>query len=122
MKRILIVDDEAVLVETMALLLRRRGYHVLWAGDGSQALELVEEQKLDLVIADLVMPNMDGLKLLEWVRDHRSLDGIKFLLITAKQNVLEPLKRHHTEADGYMSKPFEKGQLLEKVKDLIGEP
>lgn len=122
MKKILIVDDEAVLAETAALLLNRHGYQVLWASDGSQALKLIEEQKPDLVIADLVMPNMDGLQLLEWVRDRRSLDGVKYLLMTVKESALDPLKRHHTEADEYMSKPFDKGQLLEKVKKLIGEP
>lgn len=121
MKKVLIVDDEAVLAETVALLLKRQGYHVLWASDGSQALKLVEEQKPDLVIADLVMPNMNGLQLLEWVRDRRSLDKVKFLLMTVKESVLEPLKRHHTEADDYMAKPFDKDQLLEKVKKLIGE-
>ena len=121
MKKVLIVDDEAVLVETVALLLKHQGYQVLRACDGSQALKVVEEQKPDLVIADLVMPNMDGLQLLEWVRDRRSLDGVKYMLMTVKESVLEPLKRHHTEADEYMSKPFDKGQLLEKVKKLIGD-
>jgi len=121
MKKVLIVDDEAVLAETVALLLKRQGYHVLWASDGSQALKLIEDQRPDLVIADLVMPNMDGLQLLEWVRDRRSLDSVKFILMTVKESVLEPLKRHRVEADDYMSKPFERGQLLEKVKKLIGD-
>jgi DNA-binding response OmpR family regulator len=121
MKNILIVDDEAVLAETAALLLKHQGYQVQWASDGSQALKLIEDHKPDLVIADLVMPNMDGLQLLEWVRDHRSLDKVKYLLMTVKESVLEPLKRHRIGADDYMSKPFDKKQLLEKVKKLIGE-
>ena len=121
MKKVLIVDDEAVLAETAALLLKHQGYQVLWASDGSQALKLIKDHKPDLVIADLVMPNMDGLQLLEWVRDHRSLDKVKYLLMTVKESVIEPLKRHHTEADDYMAKPFDKKQLLEKVKKLIGE-
>jgi DNA-binding response OmpR family regulator len=121
MKTILIAEDEAVLAETVALFLRHEGYRVQWASDGTQAVKMVEDKEPDLVIADLVMPNMGGLQLLEWLRDRRSLDGVKFILMTVKETVLEPLKRHQVEADAYLAKPFDKITLLRSVRELIGE-
>jgi DNA-binding response OmpR family regulator len=121
MKTILIAEDEAVLAETVALFLRHEGYRVQWASDGTQAVKMIEDKGPDLVIADLVMPNMGGLQLLEWLRDRRSLDGVKFILMTVKETVLEPLKRHQVEADAYLAKPFDKITLLRSVRELIGE-
>jgi DNA-binding response OmpR family regulator len=122
MKNILIVDDETVLAETMLMILNGRGYRTRSANDGRQATDLIRKEPPDLVISDLAMPAMDGLQLLEWVRDHRSLDRMKFMIMTGKQNVLEPLKRHHIEADDSIAKPFTETQLLAKVKKLIGPP
>jgi DNA-binding response OmpR family regulator len=116
-----IADDEAVLAETVSLFLKRDGYKVFWASDGVQAAKLIEENKPDLVLADLVMPNMDGLQLLEWMRDHRSLDRVRFILMTVKDSVLEPLKRHQIEADGYLSKPFDKSAMMQTVHRIIGK-
>lgn len=121
MKSIVIADDEAVLAETVSLFLKRDGYKVFWASDGVQAAKLIEENKPDLVLADLVMPNMDGLQLLEWMRDHRSLDRVRFILMTVKDSVLEPLKRHQIEADGYLSKPFDKSAMMQTVHRIIGK-
>ncbi len=122
MKKILIVDDELVMAETMLLMLNSRGYRVSMAGDGRRAVEVIRTDPPDLVISDLAMPVMDGLQLLEWLRDHRSLDTVKFMIMTGKQNVLGPLKRHHLEADDYIAKPFDEKQLLAKVEKMIGRP
>lgn len=122
MKDILIVDDEAVLAETVLLMLNGRGYRASMAGDGRRAAEMIKMDPPDLVISDLAMPVMDGLQLLEWLRDHRSLDKVKFMIMTGKQNVLGPLKRHHLEADESIAKPFTETQLLATVEKLIGPP
>ena len=122
MKSILIVDDESVMAETMLLMLNSRGYRASMAGDGRRAAEVIRKKPPDLVISDLAMPVMDGLQLLEWLRDHRSLDKVKFMIMTGKQNVLGPLKRHHLEADDYIAKPFNEQQLLTMVEKLIGLP
>ena len=122
MKSILIVDDEAVMAETMLLMLNSRGYRASMAGDGRRAVEMIRKDPPQLVISDLAMPVMDGLQLLEWMRDHRSLDNVKFIIMTGKQNVLGPLKRHHIEADDSIAKPFTEAQLLAMVEKLIGLP
>lgn len=122
MPKILVVDDESVLAETMLLMLKSSGYKAVSARNGQQATDLIKQNMPDLVISDLVMPVLDGLKLLEWLRDHRSMDHIKFIMMTGKENVLEPLKRYMVEADEYLAKPFSEQQLMEKVKQMIGPP
>ncbi|HAD82848.1 MAG: hypothetical protein A2509_12115 [Candidatus Edwardsbacteria bacterium RIFOXYD12_FULL_50_11] len=119
---ILIVDDEAVLAAMVLMMLNGRGYHASVAGDGRRAAEMIKMDPPDLVISDLAMPTMDGLQLLEWLRNHRSLDKVKFMIMTGKQNVLGPLKRHSIEADDSIAKPFTEEQLLAKVIKLIGHP
>lgn len=69
MKDILIVDDEAVMAETLLLMLNSRGYRASMAENGRRASELIIKNPPDLVISDLAMPVMDGLQLLEWLRD-----------------------------------------------------
>ncbi len=121
MKSVLIVDDEKVLAETIALILGRAGYIVLISTDGKQAQEIIEGKNVDLIITDLVMPRLDGLKLMEWLRDHRSLDRVKIMLMTGKPNAINPLKMHSPEADDYLVKPFDETALLGKVEKLLGK-
>ena len=122
MRSVLVVDDESVLAETMIMILRQNGYLATAVRNGREAAELIKLEPPVLVISDLAMPVMDGLQLLEWLRDHRSMDRVKFIMMTGKENVLEPLKRHSIGADEYLSKPFSEQQLLEKVEKLVGTP
>jgi CheY-like chemotaxis protein len=120
MKRILIADDEESLARTIALFLGDAGYRTTVVLDGEQAVNRLEHEAPDLIISDLVMPNRDGLQLLEYVRDRRSLDNTKFLLMTVKESVFEPLKRYALQPDGELAKPFSRDALLELVNNLIG--
>jgi len=122
MKNILVVDDESVLAETMTMILRQNGYPAESVRNGREAAERIKQELPVLVISDLAMPVMDGLQLLEWLRDHRSMDLVKFIMMTGKENVLEPLKRHNIGADEYLAKPFSEQQLLDKVEKLVGAP
>jgi DNA-binding response OmpR family regulator len=122
MNGILVVDDEAVLIEMLSMVLGRKGYEIFSAKNGLQAQGIIRNKPLELVISDLAMPEMDGLQLLEWIRDHRSLDHMKFIMMTGKENVMEPLRRYKAVADEYIAKPFEEKELLEKVAGLIGYP
>ncbi|MDI6739999.1 MAG: response regulator [Candidatus Edwardsbacteria bacterium] len=120
MKRILIVDDEESLARTIALFLGDAGYRTAIAADGELAARALEREAPDLIISDLIMPNRDGLQLLEYVRDRRSLDNTKFMLMTVKDSVFEPLKRYALRSDAALAKPFTRDELLASVRNLIG--
>jgi two-component system, OmpR family, response regulator VicR len=119
-KRVLIVDDEAVLARTIAMFLGEAGYRVTVATDGEQAVRMLETEVPELLITDLIMPNRDGLQLLEYVRDRRSLDNMKFVLMTVKDTVFEPLKRYALAPDATLAKPFTRDQLVATVNHLLG--
>ena len=120
MKRILIADDEESLARTVALFLGDAGYRTTVVLDGEQAIRWLKREAPDLIISDLVMPNRDGLQLLEYVRDRRSLDNTKFMLMTVKDSVFEPLQRYALRPDRELAKPFTKDELLQTVHHLIG--
>jgi DNA-binding response OmpR family regulator len=120
MKRILIADDEDALARTIALFLGDAGYRTTITLDGELAARALEREAPDLIISDLVMPNRDGLQLLEYVRDRRSLDNTKFILMTVKDSVFEPLKRYSLAPDATLAKPFTREQLLDSVGRLLG--
>ena len=120
MKQILIADDEEALARTIALFLGDAGYRTTLAADGELAARALEREAPDLIISDLVMPNRDGLQLLEYVRDRRSLDNTKFILMTVKDSVFEPLKRYSLTPDATLAKPFTREQLLDTVNRLLG--
>ena len=120
MKRILIADDEESLARTVALCLGDAGHRTTVVLDGESAVRALERDVPDLILSDLVMPNRDGLQLLEYVRDRRSLDNTKFVLMTVKDSIFEPLKRYPLQPDAELAKPFSRDDLLAMVNRLIG--
>ncbi len=108
--KLLIVDDEAVLARTIALHLKGRDYRIRYAGDGLEAWRQIQKEKPDIVISDLVMPNMDGYRLLQLVRE-RGL-GCYFIMMTVKASARGPIDGGPCRPDGYLIKPFERRDLL----------
>ncbi len=113
-RKLLIVEDEAVLARTVAALLDPEAYQVSFAGDGLQAAGMVEAEVPDIIISDLVMPGMDGYRLLQWVRER----GFKpaFILMTVKPSAFGPLERGRHRPDFCLTKPFDRRRLLEAIR------
>ncbi len=115
-KRVLVVDDEAVLRETLAYNLRREGYDALLAPDGQQGLNMIRRERPDLVILDLMMPGMDGL---EVCRALRRDSDVPVLILTAKDDEVDKVVGLEIGADDYVTKPFSMRELLARVKSHL---
>ena len=111
--RILIVDDEEAIREVVASLLEAQGYRCSSEGNGREAVEHMNRSSIDLVLSDMVMPEMDGLQLLSWVRQHDK--DIPVIMVTAMHDVSTALEAIRSGAYDYILKPFEKDQLFLSV-------
>lgn len=118
-KTVLVVDDEASLVELVAGYLAREGYAVLTAADGPAALALVRERRPDLVVLDLLLPGLDGL---EVCRQLRQFSDAYVLMLTAKAEEIDTLVGLAVGADDYVTKPFSPRELVARVGALLRRP
>lgn len=116
MTKLLVVDDDANIRELVGLFLRNEGFVVYEAGDGVEALSLLESVKVDMVIFDIMMPNMDGWTL---CRELREFYDIPLLMLTAKGETTQKVKGFELGTDDYLVKPFEPAELVVRVKALL---
>jgi DNA-binding response OmpR family regulator len=118
-KRILVVDDEAALVEMLAMRLEANDYIVLTAGDGQEGLEKARKEFPDLIILDLMLPKMDGYKVCRMLKFDEKFKKIPIILFTARAQESDVRLGEEVGADAYLTKPFEPVILLAKIKELI---
>lgn len=116
MTKILIVDDDPHIRELIGLYLRRNGFDIIEAVDGMQALRLLDNTKVDLVLLDIMMPNLDGWELCGEIRRRSSMP---MLMLTAQGEIAKKVRGLQLGADDYMVKPFELVELLARVKALL---
>src|SRR3989338_4563487 len=113
MPKILVVEDEATVRDTLALNLRQSGYEVITAADGRRGLDLAREQAPDLVILDLMLPELDGLSVCRLLRKHSS---VPIIMLTARGTEMDRIAGLETGADDYVVKPFSLGELMARVR------
>jgi two-component system, OmpR family, response regulator ResD len=113
---ILIVDDEPTIVEVVGLYLQREGYKVLTAGDGAAALDMVEQQRPDLVVLDLMLPGLGGL---EVTRRLRAGGALPIIMLTARTEEADRVVGLELGADDYVTKPFSARELVARVKAVL---
>lgn len=118
-KRVLLVDDDAEIIESLRLALEANGYEVLVARDGNQGLALTERENPDLVILDMMMPKRSGFLVLERLRRTRE-DSPPVIMITANEGNRHKAYAEMLGVDEYLRKPFPMDKLLESVKRLVG--
>jgi DNA-binding response OmpR family regulator len=118
-KRILLVDDDAEIVESLRLALESNGYTVLVARDGNQGLALSERENPDLVILDMMMPKRSGFLVLEKMRRTRDTP-MRVIMITANEGTRHKAYAEMLGVDDYIRKPFPMDRLIESVQRLIG--
>lgn len=117
MFNILVVEDDAKLNKLFCAVLTRNGYRTYSAADGAQALEILDSEYIDLVISDIMMPNIDGYELTKALRDVGY--NLPILMITAKENFEDKQKGFLVGTDDYMVKPIDVNEMILRVGALL---
>lgn len=120
-KKVLIVDDEADLVETLKFRLEATGYAVASAGDGQEGLKRVREETPDLILLDVMMPKMDGYQMCRLLKFDAKFKDIPIIMLTARGQEQDKVTGQQVGADAYMTKPFDSKALLAKIEEFIGK-
>lgn len=119
MARILLADDEDLIISLVRHCLRRQDHEVFIARDGVEALAAAHRHNPDLVVLDIAMPRMDGLKVCERLREDPKLSAIPILFLTGRGAINERVKGLDAGADDYLPKPFDTDELEARVRALL---
>jgi len=118
--RIIYIEDEQEMIDLVRLILGRKGFEVIGANGGRDGLDLVRREKPDLVLLDLMMPDMDGWDVYQQMKADEETRDIPVIVVTAKaQSIDKVLGLHIAKVDDYISKPFSPPELLESVRKVL---
>ncbi|HPD92887.1 MAG: response regulator [Rhodobacter sp.] len=122
-KRILVVEDEDNIAVALDYLMTREGYEQSRIATGAGAVDLIRQTRPDLVLLDVMLPEVSGYEICQNVRLDPALSGVKILMMTARGSAMERRKGLAMGADGFISKPFELKALRAEVRRILaGEP
>jgi DNA-binding response OmpR family regulator len=120
LKSIVCIEDEAEMIDLMRLILGRRGFDVRGAMSGAEALKMIREEKPDLILLDLMMPEMDGWEVYQQIKAEEKTKNIPVIVVTAKaQSIDRVLGLHIAKVDDYIAKPFSPQELLNSVEKVL---
>jgi DNA-binding response OmpR family regulator len=121
-KHIVCIEDEPEMIELIRLILGRRGFDVHGAPGGKEGLEMVHDMHPDLVLLDLMMPEMDGWEVYQQMKADASTRNIPVIVVTARaQNIDKVLGLHIAKVDDYIAKPFGPQELMDSVEKILGQ-
>jgi CheY-like chemotaxis protein len=120
-RTIMVVDDNPDIITIVKTILEGKGYQVLSASSGQELLNLLTDRKPDLIILDIMMPEMDGLEVLGRLKAVTETAAIPVILLTAKVQYEDVLGGYKLGADYYITKPFTSTQLVNGINLLLGE-
>ena len=119
--RILIVDDDADLIEGLRWYLEAEGFQVIAASDGEAAIETFRKERPDLVILDIMMPKMDGYETCKRLKSDDATRGIPVILLSAKGRNVDQKMGFEVGADDYITKPFSPRKLVERINVILNQ-
>jgi len=119
MKKILLVDDEPNIIMSLEYTFKKNNFEVFIARDGQEALDILKIEQPDLIILDIMMPNVDGYATIEAVKKNEKLTNCKVIFLSAKNKESDIEKGMQLGADAYLTKPFSIKKLVEQVNELL---
>ena len=120
-KMILCIEDEPEMIDLIRLILSRRGFEIRGANGGKEGLEIIRNEHPDLVLLDLMMPEMDGWEVYQQMKADEAAKDIPVIVVTAKaQSIDKVLGLHIAKVDDYIAKPFSPQELLASVDTVLG--
>ncbi|HNT23189.1 MAG TPA: response regulator [Anaerolineales bacterium] len=120
LKRLVYIEDEEEMIDLVRLILSRRGFEVLGANGGRQGLDMVRKEHPDLVLLDLMMPDMDGWDVYQQMKADDSTREIPVIVVTAKaQSIDKVLGLHIAKVEDYIAKPFSPQELTDSVEKVL---
>lgn len=121
-KSILCIEDEAEMIDLMRLILGRRGYDVKGAISGMEGLKMIREHSPDLILLDLMMPEMDGWEVYQQIKADEKMKKTPVIVVTAKaQSIDRVLGLHIAKVDDYIAKPFSPQELMDSVDKVLSQ-
>jgi len=121
-KKIVYIEDEQEMIDLVRLILGRKGYEVIGANGGREGLRIIRELLPELVLLDLMMPDVDGWDVYQRLKSDETTRSIPVIVITAKaQNIDKVLGLHIAKVDDYIAKPFTPQELLDSVQFILSK-
>ncbi len=118
--RVICVEDEPEMIDLVQLILSRKGFEVIGARGGMEGLQAIERLQPDLVLLDLMMPDMDGWEVYQRIKANALINKIPVIIVTAKaQSIDRMLGLHIAKVDDYITKPFGPTELLNSVEKIL---
>jgi DNA-binding response OmpR family regulator len=122
MYKIMVVDDDPDILEVLYFNLKARGFAVTTVSSGQEALQAVPLEQPDLLLLDVIMPDLDGWEVLKIIKDHYDVSEMKVIMLTAKNTERDKLiGTSILKADGYVTKPFDIDELLDFIREILRE-
>ncbi len=119
MKKILLVDDEPNIIMSLEYTFKKQNFEVFIARDGQEALDILKTEQPDVIILDIMMPNVDGYATIVSIKKNEKLTHCKVIFLSAKNKESDIEKGMQLGADAYMTKPFSIKKLVDQVNELI---
>ena len=121
MAKILIIDDSAFEADHVKTVLEADGHDTLWAESGSRGISMMTTHRPDLVILDLVLPDISGIRVCQWLRQDRRIKHTPLVMLTSKGQVHERVEGLQEGATDYITKPFDDAELLARIQSILRE-
>ena len=118
-KSILIVDDCKTTRKIIALYLKDAGYRTIMASNGVEAIEKLISEKIDFIVSDLNMPQMDGIELIKWIRSNATFKNVPLIILSTEQDDLSRINGINTGASAFLTKPITKEHLVNEVRNIF---